>query len=64
MTSAMTHLDYIMSDKTYVVFAVMELGASSVVVGKDIRKIYAQNIQYCINCPNYYSKKDQGTVKE
>lgn len=60
----MTHLDYIVSDKTYVILAVMELGASSVVVEKDIRKIYTQNIQYCINCPTYYFRKDQGTVKE
>lgn len=60
----MTHLDYIVSDKTYVILAVMELGASSVVVEKDIRKIYTQNIQYCINCPKYYFRKDQGTVKE
>lgn len=60
----MTHLDYIVSDKTYVILAVMELRASSVVVEKDIRKIYTQNIQYCINCPKYYFRKDQGTVKE
>lgn len=60
----MTHFDYIVSDKTYVILAVMELGASSVVVEKDIRKIYTQNIQYCINCPKYYFRKDQGTVKE
>lgn len=60
----MTHLDYIVSDKTYVILAVMELGASSVVVEKDIWKIYTQNIQYCINCPKYYFRKDQGTVKE
>lgn len=60
----MTHPDYIVSDKTYVILAFVELGASSVVVEIDIKKIYTQNIQYCINCPKYYAKKDQGTVKK